>query len=138
MTERVSVDELETGYSAGGAPIQMYRERAFSGVAVERSGERLVSETSYVDGVETGPARTWHPNGQLASESGNLYNRPHGPFREWREDGSLAAEGLMELGCIVSRVDLASDGTVVRRWSVEDDPAAVVRLELARRTFGRP
>lgn len=137
MTQRVSFDDLETWYSAGGSPVQVHLDRPFTGVAYELSAGRLVSECTYVDGVEAGTARTWHPNGVLSSESANLYNRPHGPFREWREDGSLAAEGGMELGCVVSRVDYAPDGTVTRRWSVADDPAAAATLELARRAFGR-
>lgn len=137
MSERVAVDDLETWYSAGGGPVVIHLGRPFTGVAFEMSAGRLISELSYVDGVEVGPARTWHPNGVLESESGNLYNRAHGPFREWRADGSLAAEGTMELGHVVSRVDVAADGTVTRRWSIADDPEAAERLALTRRALGR-
>jgi antitoxin component YwqK of YwqJK toxin-antitoxin module len=134
-TTRVRLDDLTTSYTEGGSPVILYQGRPFEGIAVEYDGEQIISETSYADGTQKGPSRTWYPSGQLESESEFRSNRLHGRRREWREDGTLESETEMELGCIVRRTSFDEAGRLSTVYRVEDDPEGLSRLERQRAIF---
>lgn len=60
-------------------------------------------------GVPDGIARSWRPDGTLASETTYVRGTANGPYRRFHPDGSVAREGVF--------VDGSVDGTVVARGS---------------------
>jgi len=69
--------------------VLMYRGVAFSGHVVERSGERLLSRTPYLNGKEHGLVEAWHPSGSLRHQK--LYRSGHreGTHRGFWENGQV-------------------------------------------------
>jgi hypothetical protein len=85
---RVDSDEIHVDY-VGRDQFWMWQGKCFTGVSVEVGVDgHIVSETTYVDGIETGPNRNWYPDGKLESEGESIWNRPHGSYKTWYESGS--------------------------------------------------
>jgi MORN repeat variant len=119
---RVDSDEIYVDY-IGRDQYWMWEGQRFTGVSVEVGGDgHVVSETTYVDGVETGPYKTWHWNGQLESEGENRLNRDHGPFKMWYESGKLRYEGLFESGYQIWSKEWDEEGNLVSEYKIEDHP----------------
>jgi hypothetical protein len=129
---RVDSDEIYVDY-VGRDQYWMWQGKRFTGVSVEVGIDgHIVSETTYVDGVETGPYRTWHWNGQLESEGENRLNRDHGFFKMWYESGKLKYEGLFESGYQIWSKEWDEKGNLVSEYKIEDRPEEKNWLEATR------
>jgi antitoxin component YwqK of YwqJK toxin-antitoxin module len=90
--------------------------KLFTGTAVDAWPDgRRASKVAFVDGVQHGPSRLWHPNGTLAEETPYVRGCAEGLNREWYPTGQLKLEEL-----------IGDDGFVERRdeW---DETGALVR-----------
>ena len=98
---RVPDDELDYDDDL----VYSYHGERFTGVGYDEAEGHGLSEISYVDGLQDGPARDWYPSGSLKSEEFFRKNIRHGRSREYREDGLLLSEDVHEFGVhIQSRV----------------------------------
>jgi len=86
-------DRLELCY--GGVP--------FTGMAVDfhRNGVKS-SESSYVEGVQSGGARDYAEDGRVVYEAHYHQGALHGVARKWYPDGTLESEAVYEFGIEVS------------------------------------
>jgi antitoxin component YwqK of YwqJK toxin-antitoxin module len=129
--ERVNLDDLVSTY-AGGTLIT-WQGKPFTGIAYEKTDDgQIISERTYIEGLEDGPERTWYLDGQLESESGNKWNRAHGYYKEWYESGQLKAEGLMELGSLIWRKEWDEEGNQTLEYKIEDRPNSLMHLQASR------
>ncbi len=100
-----------------------YNGESFTGVGYADVPGHGLSEISYVDGAQDGPARDWYPSGQLKYEANYKLNTRHGITREFREEGSLASEMTYDHGVLIRSVTYDSQGKVVDHYQIsEDDP----------------
>ena len=105
-------------------------------VAVERFAPRtkvLTERRLYKDGLSFGVWRTWHPNGQLASEEPYFQDRKDGLFRHWDEEGKLVGQYQLTMGeghVLIYN----SQGRVVHDEQISFDPN-VRALSMKRYTF---
>lgn len=100
-----------------------YNGESFTGVGYADVPGHGLSEISYVDGAQDGPARDWYPSGQLKYEANYKLNTRHGITREFREDGSLASEMTYDHGVLIRSVTYDGQGKVVDHYEIsEDDP----------------
>jgi antitoxin component YwqK of YwqJK toxin-antitoxin module len=53
---------------------------------------RLLSLTTYVDGLDDGPFRVWSGDGVLVVEGASRRGRPVGVSREWHKNGARKVE----------------------------------------------
>ncbi len=82
----------------------LYRGTLFTGVAVELSRDgRKLSETSYVEGTQSGLCRDFAPDGTVLYEAHYDHGVLHGTVREYHPDGRLKLEVLFEKGIERSR-----------------------------------
>src|SRR5687767_4733725 len=85
-----------------------------SGVLYEYLAGRLVREIP-----KNGVARTWHPNGGLASESQMINGCAEGLMREWHDNGQLAKETPIKRGKIHGTVNQWSrDGRLLGAYEL--------------------
>jgi antitoxin component YwqK of YwqJK toxin-antitoxin module len=129
---RVDSDEIYVDYE-GRDQYWMWQGKRFTGISVEVGVDgHTVSETTYVDGLETGPHRTWYWNGKLESEGVSRWNRNHGPFKTWYESGRLQYEGFAESGYVIWRREWDEEGNLVSEYKIEDNPEKLSWLETTR------
>jgi antitoxin component YwqK of YwqJK toxin-antitoxin module len=122
--ERVRDDQLDYGpdliyYLAG--------ER-FTGIGYEDVPGFGVSEISYKDGFQDGPARDWYPSGTLKSESWYRENARHGFSRDYSEDQVKVLEELYEYGILVRRTSWDESGRETGTWAIDPHGQAFARL----------
>jgi antitoxin component YwqK of YwqJK toxin-antitoxin module len=88
----MSVNVEETDRDTDGC--LLYGGAPYTGEVVETAPDgRVISQTSYFQGFEDGPAREWHPNGAMRLEGQSRYGvGAVGVWREWYPDGRPAAE----------------------------------------------
>jgi hypothetical protein len=106
-----------------------YRGRLFTGVAYEDVPGKWLSEVTYLDGMQDGPAREWFPSGVLRGESHYRENVLHGISREFDEKGRLVTEETHEYGILVSRKKLDASGHVIESFKITPDHQHYARLE---------
>jgi antitoxin component YwqK of YwqJK toxin-antitoxin module len=100
-----------------------YNGESFTGIGYADVPGHGLSEISYVDGAQDGPARDWYPSGQLKYEANYKRNTRHGITREFREEGSLASEMTYDHGVLIRSVSYDGQGKVVDHHEIsEDDP----------------
>jgi len=58
----------------------------------------LASEIPKIDGKADGVGYAWHANGQLSNENHFREDQWHGSFRMWDEEGNLISEKFYEMG----------------------------------------
>jgi antitoxin component YwqK of YwqJK toxin-antitoxin module len=126
---RVDSDEIYVDY-VGRDQYWMWQEKRFTGISVEyRIDGHIVSETTYIDGIETGPNRNWYPDGKLESEGESIWNRPHGFYKTWYESGQLKNEGCFDLGYKIWSKEWDEEGNLIREYKIEDHPSELKSLE---------
>jgi antitoxin component YwqK of YwqJK toxin-antitoxin module len=131
---RVNIDNLIDEYP--GYTLMTWEGKPFTGIGFEMAGDgHVISETTYIEGVEDGPERSWHWNGKLESEGANKGNRPHGFFKEWHESGLLKAEGLIELGSLIWRKEWDEEGNLIYEYKIEEHPNRLKALKSSRSAF---
>jgi hypothetical protein len=108
----------------------------FTGVGYEDVPGRGLSEVTYRDGFQEGPARDWFPSGALKAESYFKDNVYHGPSREFDEEGRSVLEEFYEYGILVESVRKDSSGKVTDAFVLDPDNPNFALLERYRRTKG--
>ncbi|MEU2947908.1 toxin-antitoxin system YwqK family antitoxin [Nocardiopsis alba] len=107
--KRVNEEELEYDYDDYGAAL--LAGEPFTGEAIDKSGDVVVSLTTFVGGREDGPKKEWYESGQIRSEGQvSRVTGAIGVWSEWNESGQL-----------VERKELDEEGNVVswRQWDEE-------------------
>jgi antitoxin component YwqK of YwqJK toxin-antitoxin module len=110
--------------------------RRFTGIGYEEIPGRELSEITYRDGMQDGPARDWYPSGRLKSESIYHRNVLHGHDREFWEDGSLASEKHYEHGVLVRSTEFDENGHPVSTFEISEDDPSYDILQKIRRSAG--
>lgn len=85
----------------------------FNGIiGIYTSGNVLLSEQTYKDGVKEGPWSVYHPNGELQKEGEIRNGLEHGRYREWYPNGQLKYEYQYDAGKKVGKwLSWYEDGT---------------------------
>jgi MORN repeat variant len=125
---RVNSDDPDVEY-IGSHPDVNWKGEPFTGIIFEIQNNRIINEITYVDGSETGPYKTWYPDGQIESEGESKLNRSHGFFRAWHPSGKLQYEGLAELGHVIWRKEWDEEGNLVSEQKIEDYPHELRELQ---------
>ena len=110
----------------------LWHGEPFTGVACEyASNMALVSEVTYVDGMQTGMTREWYPSGQLKMECEYLNGSKHGILREWFESGHLEAEASYEFSILTRKRTWDREGHLVGGFEISSkDPQYSLLLTL--------
>lgn len=97
----------------------------FTGVAIALSDEGWVEEElSFVDGIQTGPMRSYDRYGRMCDEEFQRGGVPHGARRQWHPTGRLAAHEVYEFGVLLEATYWDDSGSVVRAFALDSsDPA---------------
>ena len=139
QTTRVNSDDLFDEYP--GYTNVTFKGKPFTGIGFEIQNGQIINETSYVDGAEDGPERSWYPNGQLESVGENKLNRPHGQFKTWYPSGQLKSEGLVEAGYVIWRKEWDEEGSLIVEDKIEDHSDGLKDLQSAKiwtKRYGSP
>ncbi|WP_322756558.1 hypothetical protein [Frankia sp. Cas3] len=118
--------------------IYTYRGVLFTGIGYEEVSGHGLSEISYRQGMQAGPARDWYPSGVLKGESYFRENVLHGPLREFDEDGNVRFEAVYEYGILVSSLRSDGSGAVVEFSEISGDSPNFSLLERYRRERAWP
>jgi antitoxin component YwqK of YwqJK toxin-antitoxin module len=87
------VDENELDWDEDNEP--SYRGEPFTGESAEYAPDgRLMSLTTYVDGLADGPFQVWAKTGTLIVEGRSRLGDPVGTQREWYDNGAPKAEHI--------------------------------------------
>jgi antitoxin component YwqK of YwqJK toxin-antitoxin module len=111
---RVQEDDLE--WDDNNLP--SYQGEPFTGESVETMPDgRLLSLTTYVDGLDEGPFRVWSGDGVLVVEGTSRRGRPVGVSREWYPNGAPKIEReYSEQGELLRYRSWDEDGTVTEDY----------------------
>lgn len=115
--------------------IYWLRGEKFTGIGYEEIPGRGVSEISYRDGLQDGPARDWYPSGVLKGESIYHKNLLHGHVREFRENGSLISDKEYEHGILVRSVEYDASGEMTSSSTLAESSPNYSRLKRLREHF---
>ena len=115
---RVDYEELEP---SDDYLLMQYDGKPFNGVAFEHDeNDKLVSETSFVEGQKSGASREWSSSGILIREQWFALNSLHGTSREWYENGSPKLDGVYELGVCIKEQEWDVNGNVVKDYVIDE------------------
>ncbi len=83
-------------------------EAYFTGICRDffQNTKQVKNERQYQEGKITGYVRTWHQNGQIASEKWFRNNLQHGVSKQWDTTGSLIYKAEYWNGKIKKRLSL--------------------------------
>jgi hypothetical protein len=124
---RIDADDPDIEYIGGNHDV-FWKGKPFSGVMFEMEDGQIISETTYVDGAEDGPEKTWYLNGQLEYVGENKLNLGHGPYKAWYQSGQLQREGLFEWGYIIWCREWDEEGNLTSEYKIEDNPVELERF----------
>ena len=116
--------------------IYTYEGERFTGIGYADVPGHGLSEISYVDGAQDGPARDWYPSGQLKYEANYRLNARHGSTKQFREDGSLISEAIYDNGVLVRSDTLDIDGNVVDHYKISQSNPNFAQLRPSREQDG--
>lgn len=131
---RVDEDTLEYTNES----IYMWQGKPFTGIGYEclPNGD-LISEVSYVDGIQRGIAREWYSSGQLHVEEHYIDGSKHGECREWFENGQLKIEAVYEFSILVKQKMWDEKGRLVKVFEIDEGDSLYSTLKVFRETRGR-
>lgn len=98
---RVSDDALELGDDL----VMRWQGKPFTGISVEEGGPAPRSEVSYVNGIQEGESRDWHPNGTLSVSAFYRNGILHGVMTRYTPSGDTFEISSYEHGRRVSGID---------------------------------
>jgi hypothetical protein len=110
-----------------------WHDALFTGIGYEESPDGRLSEISYRNGMQEGPARDWDSAGNLKVESNFRENILHGLSRIYAADGTLTEEVAYEYGIIVEQREQNSLGKLVTAFIVTPESQLYALLERYRR-----
>ena len=90
--------------------VHRWRGKLFTGVGYDDTSPSGLSEVTFHNGAQEGPARDWYPSGVLKGESFFRESVQHGVAKEYSEDGEVASEAVYEYGILLSKSERGDDG----------------------------
>jgi antitoxin component YwqK of YwqJK toxin-antitoxin module len=113
---RVHLDQIEDRVGPNGLFLA-YRKGAmqpFTGKAFDRHPDgKMKEQRTYRAGRETGPYRTWYPNGQKEEDVYKVNGVANGRWHEWHDNGQWEIRGTAKDGRAIGRFRTwDADGTV--------------------------
>ncbi len=132
--DRVPIEKLN--YPGDGL---YYRDGIpFTGIACFVSEDGWVeADSTYREGMEWGPSRTWYAPGRLASEAQVAGGLLHGLRREWHENGTLAAEEMFELGVRIWGNRWDPEGNLIEAFQLRESDSSFRTLQEQRAYFSQ-
>jgi antitoxin component YwqK of YwqJK toxin-antitoxin module len=112
--------------------IYVHNGKRFTGIAFEESAHGILSECTYLDGMQDGPSRDWYPDGTLKAEMFFKENLKNGTSREIFPDGKLASEIVFGYDIALKCMKYDQRGEVVECSSLEEG-SSLHSLYLTRR-----
>jgi antitoxin component YwqK of YwqJK toxin-antitoxin module len=110
--------------------VYLYEGELFTGIGFELGlDNRIISEISYKNGFQEGPARDWYESGELQSEAYYKENSLHGASKEWYKNGKIKSEALYEFGVPLEYKEWDEDGKVVNEFQLSKDDIRFKLLE---------
>jgi hypothetical protein len=107
----------------------------FTGVKFElRADGTLAGEVELREGLRSGMARGWYPNGKLAEAAHYLLDVAHGLWREWEVDGTLVVEQEHELGILLWAREY--DGELKETYRLQEGDPDFETLQQLRARYG--
>jgi hypothetical protein len=125
----VADDELEFDEEF----IYRHNGTRFTGIGFERGPNGILSEVSYRDGLQDGPALDYYPSGVLRGVSDYRQNSLHGRVREFGEDGTLLQESVYEYGILLHTVMRDQSGELAETFRIDENGPNYVLLRKYRR-----
>jgi antitoxin component YwqK of YwqJK toxin-antitoxin module len=108
-------------------------DQPFTGLAREYSKDgKLISETSYVNGLQDGIARYWYSTGELRGEETFKRNGRTGMSRWWYPSGKLQRETTFEHSICVVEKEWNEQGAIVRDFVLKKEDPLFEILEKSR------
>lgn len=106
--------------------------KPFTGVAVEtRPDGSIMSETTFVDGAQSGASRHWSPQGRLLEEDHFWNGSKHGICRSWHDNGGLAAQATYEYSIKTKHATWDAEGHPLGEWTLPStDPNFEILVQL--------
>ena len=130
---RVDEDELEYTDES----IYIWQGKPFTGIGYEcLPNGALISEVSYVDGIQRGIAREWYSSGQLHVEEHYFDGSKHGEYHEWFENGQLKTETVYEFSILVKKKVWDEKGSLVKEFEISESDSLYSTLKVFRETKG--
>jgi len=116
----------------------VWQDQPFTGTARQYTRDgALISENSYVNGIQEGPARYWYPSGEPLGEEHFANNSRHGPSREWYRDGKPKRDAVYEHAVLVRDKQWDEKGNLGRDFQLtEEDPLYGI-LQSLRQVYGK-
>lgn len=128
---RIHVDKLEFTHDY----TYMLDGELFTGIADDANaltGERCEQEIR--NGLQCGLSQEWDSKGTLRITAEYKNNVLHGVRREWDDAGILRKVVEYEFGMCVRETLLASDGSKLSEYRIEDHASQLELLQLLRET----
>ncbi|MCG9768450.1 hypothetical protein L1D59_07490 [Pseudoalteromonas piscicida] len=113
--------------------VYLYDGKPFTGVGVEESDGRLISETHYLDGMQHGTSKEWFPSGALNIETEFVKSVRHGVSREWFDTGEQQSYTLYEFGIVVEQKVWSEKGELLKDYKLLESDPGFELLELRRK-----
>ncbi|MET9320878.1 hypothetical protein ABZX75_11940 [Streptomyces sp. NPDC003038] len=100
----------------------LYRGELYTGEVIEYLSGVLVSQDSYVSGLQDGLSREWYKDGTLRSEGTVRRGRPRGEFMEWHPNGVLKSRQIFDDSGLVLKEEYEWDetGRPTRAWTLTE------------------
>ncbi|MGC5167490.1 toxin-antitoxin system YwqK family antitoxin [Luteimicrobium sp. DT211] len=136
MSEPLRVPDDELDYDEN--LIYTWHGELFTGTAFENGPDGVVSEVSYVDGSQQGPARDLTADGRLIGEDTYHENARHGLSREFDADGRLVRAAWYEYNILVRSAAADASGELDWRDEVSAGSAEADLLDRWRRELHWP
>lgn len=132
---RINFDSLSAEFGRDGVTY-LWEGKPFTGIAFEEDTEGdLISETSYVNGIQDGFEKRWFSEDRQESYCEIKFNRPHGAFVYWYPSGKIKLEGKSELGSVLFSRKYDETGNLIEEYKIEDNPKHLEDLERERKIF---
>jgi len=127
------IDQDELAYENDGS--YTYEGEPFTGTArlYDEDG-KILSEASYVNGMQHGIARYWFPSGELMSEENFVRNSSDGVSRVWYQNGKLKREMTIEHGICTRAKEWNENGDLIRDYVLPENDTMFEVLQLRRRS----
>jgi hypothetical protein len=120
-TRMIRVEEDDLEWDDNNLP--SYEGEPFTGECIEVAADgRLLSLTTYVNGLDEGPFRAWSGDGVLVVEGTSHLGRTIGVQREWYSTGALKVErNYGEYGVLLRYQQWDEDGNLIEDWTQPTD-----------------
>lgn len=134
MDARMRVPDSELEFDA--ELTYRWRGQPYTGIGYDDTSTSGVSEISYRDGRQHGPARDWYPSGILKAQTYFRENTVHGVACEYNPDGTVTSETVYEYGIKIRRLERDARGSMHQTYRLSPDDPLHTLLERYRSDRG--